>query len=203
MTQDFTNLVLPVTVVGRVDVNRLFREAELIDNFIQQDMVRQPGVQPKMPQTTRVMDDFCKTNQLNLLLDEERALVLDFLKYLKKSGPVIHLSFAVEASPAFMQKMVAWIRENIDSRAMILVGLAPGIVAGCVVRTTNKVFDFGLKQRFEASRPILVEQIQALVAATPEAQAAAAQDVVVEAPQEPIAAPAASAPARQPAGAAR
>ncbi|MGB4758592.1 MAG: hypothetical protein WBP26_00900 [Candidatus Saccharimonadales bacterium] len=183
MTQDYSGLVLPVTVVGRVDVNRLFREAELLDNFIRQDSVRQPGVQPKMPQTTRLMDDFCKTNQLNLLLEEQRLLVLGFLKYLKKSGPVMHLSFAVEASPAFMQKMVAWIRENIDAHAMILVGLAPGIVAGCVVRTTNRVFDFGLRQRFEASKPILIHEIKALIANAPAAQPVPAQPVV-EAPQE-------------------
>jgi hypothetical protein len=200
MTQDFSDLVLPVMVIGRVDVNRLFREAELVENFIQQDMVREPGVQPKMPQTTRQMDEFCKTNQLNLLLEEHRAHVLGFLKYLKKSGPVIHLSFAVEASPAFMQKMVAWIRENIDPHAMILVGLAPGIVAGCVVRTSNKVFDFGLKKRFEASKPILIEQIRNLTASANTGQTAQAAQPVVAAPDEAFVSLGAEANLPQPAG---
>lgn len=186
MNSEFANFVLPVTIVGRADVNRLFREAEVLDNFIVQDAVRTPGVQPKMPQTTRSMDDFCRTNQLNLLQTEQRTLVLDFLRYLKKSAPVIHLSFAVEPSPMFMQKMVTWIRGNLDPQALILVGLAPGIVAGCVVRTTNKVFDFGLKKRFEASKPILIEQIQALTANLDQAEAAAPEIAVTQQPVEPI-----------------
>lgn len=162
MSKQFEELALPITVATRADVNRLFREAELLDNFILQDKTRTPGVQPKMPQTSRNMDEFCKHNELNLLVDEQRTKVLAFLKYLKKSAPVIHVSFAVEASPSFMQKIMLWIRENIDGHALVLVGLSPSIVAGCVVRTTNKVFNFGLRQRFDANKSVLLEQIRTL-----------------------------------------
>lgn len=162
MSRQFAELLLPITVATRADVNRLFREAELLDDFILQDKTRMPGVQPRMPQTSRNMDEFCKQNEFNLLVDEHRAKVLAFLKYLKKSAPVIHISFAVEASPTFMQKIMQWVRQNIDSHALVLVGLAPSIVAGCIVRTTNKVFNFGLRQRFDAHKSVLVEQIRTL-----------------------------------------
>ena len=155
-------LIIPHSVIGMPDINRLYREIELIENFMGQDSVRLPGSQSKLPATSRVMDDFCRQNSLNLLHADDRQTVLVFFKQMKKKAPVLHISFAVEASPSFITKIIVWSRENIDPHVLVQVGLAPSIIAGCVVRTTNKVFNFGLKQRFDDNKSILVEQIRTL-----------------------------------------
>lgn len=165
MTPEVTDkkeFALPLSILGAAELNRIYRELELLDDFLRQDTVRSPGQQLKMPSTTRVMDEFCRTNEVNMLDEAEREAVKIFLKKMKKSAPVVHISFAVEASPAFITKILRWIRENIHPHALLQVGMTPSIVGGCIVRTTNQVFNFGLKQKFDEHKSLLQEQIRTL-----------------------------------------
>jgi len=158
----FERFQLPAAIIGRAEVNQLYRETEDLDNFLRQDNVRAPGEQPKRPQQSYLLEQFCQANGINLLESEQRRVALDFLKYLKKQAPVLHISFAVGASPQFVSKITAWLRQNVQPQLLVDVGLAPGIKAGCLVRTTNKVFDFGLKKRFQEHRPELLERVRTL-----------------------------------------
>jgi hypothetical protein len=40
------------------------------------------------------------------------------------------------------------------------VGVQPTIAAGCIMRTTNKYFDFSLRQDFEGKRDLLLEELK-------------------------------------------
>lgn len=157
-------LILPVSAVGRIDVGRLLREVESLDSFLAQAEVRQPGTAVKMPRTTKVLDDMLQMNNLNFLLPEDRTRLLHFLMEVYGKAPVIHISFSADPSPQFLLKLVTWLRQEIHPLLLLQVGMQPNMGAGCIVRTTNKYFDFSLRQRFYERRMILAHRLKGFTA---------------------------------------
>lgn len=154
-----STLVLPVSVVGRIDVGRLLREAEALDEFLNQAAIRKPGTPVKMPKTSRLMDEILQINQLNVLHEKERQQLLDFLHTVKNSAPVMHMSFSADPPPLFTGKLMTWLRREIHPLLLLQVGLQPNIGAGALVRTTNKYYDFSLREKFMAKRQMLSDLI--------------------------------------------
>lgn len=152
-------LNLPIQATGRVDVGRILREVEQIDNFLRQAAIREPGTPVKMPKTSRLLDEFTSSNKLNLLHDDDRLRALNFLVEVKAKAPVMHMSFSVDPSPAFTQQITMWLRQEIHPLVLLQVGLQPNIGAGCVMRTTNKYFDFSLREHFKKQRQLLIQKL--------------------------------------------
>lgn len=153
---------LPTIVFGPVEINRLLRELEELDNFIQQANIREPGKQPPLPKTSRSLDAVANNNNLNLLLPSDRKKLQQFLTSVKTKAPVIHMSFAADPSATFTAKIVAWLRTNVHPYALLQLGLQPNIAAGCVMRTPNKTFDFSLRNHLAAKRELLLNSIDAV-----------------------------------------
>lgn len=151
------SLVLPPQVIGPVDISRLQRELEGIEDFLKQAAIREPGAGLKLPRTSRLLDELAAANKLNFLKPEERQLAKTFLDGLQSSAPVLHFSFASDPSATFAGKIVSWLRDNIHPQALVRVGLEPTIAAGCILRTPNRQFDFSLRQHFAAQRPNLIK----------------------------------------------
>jgi F0F1-type ATP synthase delta subunit len=148
-------MVLPIAVVGRVDIGRLQRETEALLNFIQQSAIRQPGTQPKLPKTSRLLDEVIQNNKINILEENDCKQLLKFLQHVYRHAPVIHISFGADPSAMFTQKIVTWLRVEVNPLVLLQIGLQPNIGAGCIVRTTNKYFDFSLRHRFEEKKSVL------------------------------------------------
>ena len=152
---------LPTIVFGPVEINRLLRELESLDDFIQQAGIRDPGKQPAMPKTSRTLDAVANNNAMNLLLPNDRKKLKQFLESVKAKAPVIHMSFAADPSATFTAKIVAWLRTNVHPYALLQLGLQPTIAAGCIMRTPNRTFDFSLRNRFSEQRAQLIQAIDA------------------------------------------
>lgn len=150
-------LGLPVLVVGPVDVGRLVRELEAIDNSILQQHLQKQ--EPKLPKTSKLMDQLISTNRLNLLDGAQRAQLKQFLTTVKASAPTLHMSFSADPSPRFIEQLMAWLRQNIHPLVLLTVGLQPNIGAGCLVRTNNKYFDFSLNKHFSENRELLMSKL--------------------------------------------
>lgn len=154
------NLSLPVSVVGPTDVVRLIRELETLDEaFLQMSLRKEGAPETKLPKTSKLMDQMVHVNKLNLLSKEERAGLKLYLQDVQKKAPVMHISFSADPSPGFLDKMMAWLRREIHPSVLLTIGLQPNIGAGCIVRTTNKQFDFSLRQDFAGKRELLLKQI--------------------------------------------
>ncbi len=149
------NLQLPVMVAGPSELGRLIRELAAIDEQLLQLRLRQPGAEVKLPRTTQVMDRLISLNKVNLLQADDRYWLSQSLVAIRQHAPVIQISFSVDPSPAFMEKLMVWMRREIHPFVLVGIGLQPNIAAGCVVRTTNKVFDFSLRQNFAQKRDML------------------------------------------------
>lgn len=153
-------LELPTIIFGPIEVRRLQRELEVLEDFLQQAAIRQPGKQLQLPRTSRILETLAGNNNLNLLIEAERATLKQFLQEVLAAAPVIHLSFASDPSATFTAKVVAWFRTKIHPYALVQLGLQPAIAAGCVMRTSNKVFDFSLRNRFHGKREILLAGLE-------------------------------------------
>jgi hypothetical protein len=159
-------LSLPTLVASPADVGRLVHELEQIGEALLQLGLRAGGTAVKMPKTSRLMDQVIQLNQLNLLAAADRAALGQYLATVRQRAPVLHISFSADPSPAFTEKLMVWLRREINPHMLLTIGLQPGIGAGCVVRTTNKYFDFSLRQDFAKKRELLLAGL-----AAPEAQA--------------------------------
>jgi F0F1-type ATP synthase delta subunit len=163
------DLTLPVLVFGVVEVRRLRREMEALDEFMRQDAIREPGKQPALPRVSRLLDALATDNSRNLLQAGDRQELYQFLSEIEKIAPSIHISFASDPSSAFVAKLVTWLRTSIHPLTLLQIGLQPSIAAGCVVRTANKTFDLSLRHNLSEQRSKLMD---ALVALDPAKQAA-------------------------------
>ncbi len=160
MARRTTNFRLPPSVIGLMDLGRLSRELQAIDEFVVQASVRQAGKQPDLPRTSRNLDWLAKDNGFNLLLDVDRQRLGAFLDAVRIQAPVIHMSFATtDPSAAFLQKMITWFRAEIHPLMLIQTGLQPGLAAGCIVRTANKYFDLSLRKRFDQNKQVLIDKL--------------------------------------------
>ncbi len=156
------NFSLPFIAVSRTDVARLAREVESLEDYIHQANLRSPGHESdlKMPKTSRMLDELATENSLNLLDADSRRKLLNSLNLIRDKAPVVHMSFSVEPSAAFMQKMVMWWRANIDPYVLLEAGLQPNIAIGCVVRTPNHQYDFSLRERLMAKQSTLAKMLE-------------------------------------------
>ncbi|HVX56561.1 MAG TPA: hypothetical protein VHA37_02410, partial [Candidatus Saccharimonadales bacterium] len=167
-------LKLPVAAGSPAEVGRLARELELLDDALLQLGLRSGGTEVKMPKTSHLMDLTIQENKLNLLHQEDREQLRAFLETVKEHSPVLHVSFNADPPPNFTEELVTWLRREIHPTLLLTIGLQPNIGAGCIVRSTNKYFDFSLRSYFDEKRDVLVEKLAVPPTAPPPAPAAAA-----------------------------
>ena len=150
---------LPTGVVSTGDARRLRRDIAALEDTLQAIRLRTNAPVAKLPRLSRSIEEFASTNRLNFLLPEDRHHAAVFMDYVLKKAPVMNISFASEATRKFTTEIVLWLRANFDSEMLLEIGLEPNIAAGCVVRTTNKVFDFSLISHLAEKRPMLMEKL--------------------------------------------
>jgi len=187
------HFILPETVVSRVDVARMLRELNEVDEFLRQAALRKGGQPVEMPRPSRLLEETAAANKVNLLQATDRNALLKTLTDLKRTAPTMHMSFASNPSGLFTGKLLLWLRQNISPYMLLQIGLQPELAAGCTVRTISKRYDFSVRKRLENSKSLLTELLQqakdvAPVAPDPVAMAAGAAPAP-EAPQTTQGAP--------------
>ena len=161
----YADFALPPSVVSKIDVSRLVREFERIDNELTSASVRAKVSASEQVGLT-VSDQLTDFLQLNgLKIDQDGRKRSEFAKQLallKDKVPVIHMTFAVTADRESLQQLAQWLRTSIHPQAVISVGLQPALVAGVYVRTPNHVHDLSLRAKLRSSHGILVKELEAV-----------------------------------------
>lgn len=157
------HLRLPNTVISPIDVARLLRELNNLDDFFVGVKNRQAGTSMQLPKLSRQLDQLSHDNELNLLDETHRANLKQTLMAIYEGAPKLHISFASEPSSKPFEEILSWLRKNIHQHTLVTVGLQPAIAAGCVVRTANKLFDMSLRGSLETQRPYLARLIKGAV----------------------------------------
>lgn len=166
MSQPVTNsLVLPSALISRADLARLVREIEDLDNELEAQKARNRATGDtgyKLPTISRTLSDFVEQNKVNIADDQSRMLLKEQMKAMKDKAPIVHMTFAVEADPASLQQLVAYMRKEIHPQALLVVGLQPSLVGGAYVRTPNHVHDFSLRAQLAKKRGIILQELEEL-----------------------------------------
>lgn len=150
---------LPIAVVTIMDLGRLERELAAIDEFMVQANIRAAGTQPQLPKSSHNLEELAQLNKANLLLVGDRQQLETALTALRKSAPVVHISFVADPTPAVLSKIITWFRTEIHPYVFLQVGLQPNIAAGCTLRTSNKYFDLSLRKYFGEHKQQLFDQL--------------------------------------------
>jgi F0F1-type ATP synthase delta subunit len=156
-------LKLPDSLIGLPDVTRLTRELNSLNDFFDGAQTRPKGTAMQPPKVSRVLNELAQTNQTSLLQADGRAQLFKRLQELYDSAPSMHISFAVEPSPRALEKILVWMRANIHPNVLLQVGLQPAIAAGCVLRSTNKVFDMSLRSNLKKQSGYLTQLVRGAV----------------------------------------
>ena len=180
MAVDRSQLQLPMSIVGYSDVGHLLTEAENVDNFLRQAAIRETGTPMQLPKTSKLLEELVEVNKLNLLEQVDRTMVLNLLKAVRTKAPVVHISFNNDPSPIFLQRLITWMRQQLHPFVLLQIGLNPTIGAGCMVRTTNRFFDFSLRNRFTEQRELLISKLRGVPDMVESGQSPLAGDRVVE-----------------------
>jgi hypothetical protein len=150
---------LPLNIISQMDVARILREINSLNDFFVQTKARQSGTPMKLPKITMLIDQIARENNCNLLEEKDRQTLAAALDQILGKAPLMHISFAAEPSPKALEKILVWFRLNIHPYALLQVGLQPTIAAGCVLRTSNKVFDMSLREHLNQQQKFLVQLI--------------------------------------------
>ena len=159
MSKHGSKLLISERMISFVDLSRTLRELENLDDVLNQASLRSGGDKVQLPRTTQMLEDTATINKLSLLNKDHRQSLISALRSFKIDPPLIHMSFTVEPSAAFVERMILWLRANIREDILLDIGMQPTIVAGCVVRTKNKVFDMSLSNNLYEKREILVNYL--------------------------------------------
>lgn len=151
---------LPLPVSTPSDLGRLIRDLTAVNDQLVQLNLRKGGKDVQLPKTSLLLEQAAELNGVNLLHEDDRKQLLAFLQAAQKSAPRLHFSFSADPAPAFMEKLVGYLRKEFHPQALITVGLQPTLGAGCIVRANSKQFDFSLKEDFARKRGLLVEKIR-------------------------------------------
>jgi hypothetical protein len=157
--QDLKKIILPLSVMTVVDLSRVGRELDQLDEFMVQSAIRTPGTPMQLPRLSKMLDDVAIANKANLLEENDRQALLKALSYLKEHAPKIHISFSAEPNGNFVNKIAEYIRTNISPVALLQIGLQPTIAAGCILRSPNRQFDLSLRSHLKNSRETLTKLI--------------------------------------------
>jgi len=154
--------VLPPSVVSKIDVSRLLAELERVDNDITSEAIRhkdEEGYQPAKPLLSEQLNDFLRSNELNLDNDHSRSELIKQLRGLKDSVPVVHMTFATMADRESLGKLVTWLRESAHPQTVVAVGMQPALVAGVYLRTTSHAYDLSLRAKLKENHGKLVSTL--------------------------------------------
>jgi hypothetical protein len=167
---------LPISVASPVDLGRIIRELDAVDNALNQSAIRHEEV-TELPKMSELLNQTVELNKLNLLQDSDRKLLMQFLVSIRDRAPRLHMSFSADPSPQFSEKLTAWLREKVHPLVLVTFGLQPSIGAGCVLRTTNKYFDFSLGASLTKNRDLVMQSLREAIA-----QPLATEPAVAEVP---------------------
>jgi hypothetical protein len=179
---------LPDRLISSVDLSRTLRELKALDDSLHQAELRKPGEPTQLARSSATLEELAQINNIALTDKAQREQLIAIMQAFYEHAPRVHMSVAVEPSARFTQQVTIWMRKNINPVLLIEVGLQPTLAAGCMLRTSNKIFDMSLRHRFIESRHILFEKLGVDSEPVLQPELATVSQAVAQPAPEPVAA---------------
>ncbi len=139
-------------------LRKLIRELDMVENSISERRIRGDD-QTKDLSLSFNLKGMIKHNELDLTNSVDLKNLRDFLEDLQNNAKVMHFSFTQPTSELVLNKLIEWLRKNIDPNILLTTGLNNSIGVGFTLRTTNKYFDFSLGNILRNNKELLVKKI--------------------------------------------
>jgi hypothetical protein len=154
---------LPAAIATKHQFALFLDEVEAVDSALTTESIRaSKGMKPKdKVEIPPLVTEFFEENQLKVSNGQTRSMVLAWLRALRRTVPVMHVTFAAEPDDASLAQIAHWMRRSVHPHVMIEAGFQPGLVAGMYMRAANRVFDYSLRSRLEAQRGSLIAALGA------------------------------------------
>jgi hypothetical protein len=159
MSQPEVFIPLPDNLITPTDLAKVIKEIDSIDSFMVEAKDRAPGKPVTLPKTSKPLEDVAKLNNISLLDKEDRRKLKQELTGLLDNPLKVRISFASNPSGTFKHQVVSWLRREVHPAVFVEVGLQPSMIAGCVLKTKNKVFDMSLRGRLNLNTSSLSETL--------------------------------------------
>jgi F0F1-type ATP synthase delta subunit len=153
------DLNIPDSLSSKQDITHVHRELRLFTDSVMQSIMRHDDP-VKFPPISDSLRAVAVSNQIDLRDPKACDKLMLQLEDLKRNAPTVHISFPADPSRDVLQKLVIWLRKEVEPRIFIQIGLQPTIAAGIVIRTPNRAFDFSLRRHLYKSREKLIEVLQ-------------------------------------------
>lgn len=155
--------VLPPSIISRADLSRIVREAEKVDNYMTTISVHEKsGLSDEgVPLVlSEQLTDIMSINNLEFGNSQQRIKLVNWLRKIKDTVPVIHMTFSTTVDQDILRELVGWIRQSVHKHAVISIGLQPSLIGGVYIRTTNQVHDLSVRAQLANSRHLISELVE-------------------------------------------
>lgn len=162
-----SNTVNPLSavIVSQSDLVMLLREIEQFDGQCAQAALQKRVKSEAVVVPTHAslgLQQLADQSGLSLSTDEGRQELRNTVNDLLTRSPRLHISFASEPPQVHLRTVVEWLRHNIHASVLVRTSVQPAIVAGCIIRSSNRVLDLSLRRSFEEALPQLTKEVRAL-----------------------------------------
>ena len=146
------------SIMTPIELGKMLREVFMLDEFLN---AKFHGIQSglKLPAMSPALQSIINAQNINLLLPDHRNRFKQQLDFVRRTAPVVQVSFGAEPSRQALRVLVRWFRENGHPNTLIAVGVQPHIAGGCIVRTTTKTFDFSLQKLLQSNQSELAKKL--------------------------------------------
>lgn len=151
-------LQLSDIIVTPLELGKIQRELFALNEFLDADSHGKSSGS-SLPYTSPLLSNMIKASGLNVLKADERDQFTKKLDYVRRTAPIVQISFGSEPTKQALRVLVRWFRENGHPNTLINPAVQPNIAGGCVVRTSSKTFDFSLQKLFKKSTLDLAQKI--------------------------------------------
>lgn len=145
-------LKLPDEIVSGFDFGQIQRELYALDQFLTASKASS-----KLPFVSPALNLIMKSTSVNPLSADDRHRLTNQLHFVRRTAPVVHISFASEPSKQALRPIIRWFRQHGHPNTLLSIGVQSSLAGGCVVRTSTKEFDFSLQQLLKGHRDNLVQ----------------------------------------------
>lgn len=151
-------ILLSDIIVTPLELGKVQRELFALNEFLSAES-HGKNSGSSLPYTSPLLSNMIKKSGLNVLKSDERRQFTNQLDFVRRTAPVVRISFASEPTKQALRVLVRWFRENGHPNTLVAPAVSPRIAGGCVVRTSTKTFDFSLQKIFNAATADLAQSI--------------------------------------------
>lgn len=148
--------VLPIEVATKRDVVRL---QLLLEQYLD-ELVRASTISPKqLPTIPAEIVQLCAENAIQELNAHEIERLKGVFAELLSKSPLIHIALSSEPDEKNLNRLTAWFRQEIHPLCLLQVSVQPSIAGGCIVRTSNRIYDCSFRHMLLVNQKKLAEAL--------------------------------------------